>query len=131
MAVRIAGINIPNDKRVEIALTYIHGIGRTRSNKILTEAKVDKDTRVKDLEEAAVNILREIVEKKYIVEGDLRRDVQSNIKRLKEIGCYRGLRHTKRLPVRGQRTKTNSRTVRGNKRVTMGSGKSKAGLQKT
>lgn len=131
MAVRIAGVNIPNDKRIEIALTYIHGIGRMRSNKILTEAKVDKDTRVKDLEEAAVNILREIVEKKYTVEGDLRRDVQSNIKRLKEIGCYRGLRHTKRLPVRGQRTKTNSRTVRGNKRVTMGSGKSKAGLQKT
>jgi len=131
MAVRIAGVNIPNDKRIEIALTYIHGIGRTRSNKILTEAKVDKDQRVKDLKEADVNILREIVEKKYTVEGDLRREVASNIKRLKEIGCYRGLRHGKHLPVRGQRTKTNSRTVRGNKRVTMGSGKSKAGLQKT
>jgi small subunit ribosomal protein S13 len=131
MAVRIAGINIPNDKRIEIALTYIHGIGTTRANKILADAKVDKDTRVKDLKETEVNTLRELVEKKYTVEGDLRREVQSNIKRLREIGCYRGLRHGKHLPVRGQRTKTNSRTVRGNKRVTMGSGKSKAGLQKT
>jgi len=131
MAVRIAGVNIPNDKRVEIALTYIHGVGRMRSNKVLAEAKVDKNVRVKDLKEDEVNRLREIVEKKYTVEGDLRREVQSNIKRLREIGCYRGLRHAKHLPVRGQRTKTNSRTVRGNKRVTMGSGKSKAGLQKT
>ncbi|MFA5155383.1 MAG: 30S ribosomal protein S13 [Patescibacteria group bacterium] len=131
MAVRIAGVNIPNDKRIEIALTYIHGIGRTTANKILAAAKVNKDIRVKDLKEAEANALREIVEKKYTVEGDLRREVQSNIKRLREIGCYRGLRHGKHLPVRGQRTKTNSRTVRGNKRVTMGSGKSKAGLQKT
>lgn len=131
MAVRIAGVNIPNDKRIEIALTYIHGIGRTRSNVILVEAKVDKNIRVKDLKDDETNRLREIVEKKYTVEGDLRREVQSNIKRLKEIGSYRGLRHTKHLPARGQRTKTNSRTVRGNKRVTMGSGKSKAGLQKT
>lgn len=131
MAVRIAGVNIPNDKRVEIALTYIHGVGHTRSNKVLAEAKVNKDIRVKDLKEDEVNRLREIIEKKYTVEGDLRREVQSNIKRLREIGCYRGLRHAKHLPVRGQRTKTNSRTVRGNKRVTMGSGKSKAGLQKT
>jgi len=131
MAVRIAGVNIPNDKRVEIALTYIHGIGRMRSNKVLAEAKVDKNIRVKDLKDEEVNRLREIIEKKYTVEGDLRREVQSNIKRLHEIGCYRGLRHGKHLPVRGQRTKTNSRTVRGNKRVTMGSGKSKAGLQKT
>ncbi len=131
MAVRIAGVNIPNEKRVEIALTYIHGIGRMRSNKVLNEAKVDGNTRVKDLKDDEVNRLREIIEKKYTVEGDLRREVQSNIKRLREIGCYRGLRHGKHLPVRGQRTKTNSRTVRGNKRVTMGSGKSKAGLQKT
>ncbi len=131
MAVRIAGVNIPNDKRVEIALTYIFGIGRTRSVKILETAKVDKDIRVKDLKEVDVNLLREIIEKKFTVEGDLRREVQSNIKRLREIGCYRGLRHTKHLPVRGQRTKTNSRTVRGNKRVTAASGKSKAGLQKT
>jgi len=131
MAVRIAGVNIPIEKRIEIALTYIHGVGRSRSNKILATAKVNPDTRVKDLKEEDVNALRELVEKKYIVEGDLRREVQSNIKRLKEIGCFRGLRHLKHLPVRGQRTKTNSRTVRGNKRVTMGSGKSKAGLQKT
>lgn len=131
MAVRIAGINIPNDKRVEIALTYIYGIGKVKSNRILAEAKVNKDTRVNDLKEEEANLLREIIEKKNLVEGDLRRDIQSNIKRLKEIGCYRGTRHTKRLPARGQRTKTNSRTVRGNKRLTMGSGKSKAGLQKT
>lgn len=131
MAVRIAGVNIPNDKRVEIALTYIHGIGKTRSGQVLLAAKVDKNIRVQDLKEEEVNLLREIIEKKYTVEGDLRREVQSNIKRLREIGCYRGLRHAKHLPVRGQRTKTNSRTVRGNKRVTMGSGKSKAGLQKT
>jgi small subunit ribosomal protein S13 len=131
MAVRIAGVNIPNEKRIEIALTYIFGIGKTRSNQILATANVDKNIRVKDLKEADVNLLREIVEKKFTVEGDLRREVQSNIKRLREIGCYRGLRHTKHLPVRGQRTKTNSRTVRGNKRVTAVSGKSKAGLQKT
>lgn len=131
MAVRIAGINIPNDKRVEIALTYIHGIGRMRSNKVLDEAKVDKNVRVKDLKETEINLLREIIEKKYTVEGDLRREVQSNIKRLKEIGCYRGLRHAKHLPVRGQSTKNNNRTVRGNKRMTAVSGKSKAGLQKT
>lgn len=131
MAVRIAGVNIPNDKRVEIALTYIYGIGKVKSNRILAEAKVNRDTRVNDLKEEEANLLREIIEKKNLVEGDLRRDIQSNIKRLKEIGCYRGTRHAKRLPARGQRTKTNSRTVRGNKRLTMGSGKSKAGLQKT
>jgi small subunit ribosomal protein S13 len=131
MALRIAGVTLPNEKRIEIALTYIYGVGRERANKILAEAKINPDTRVNDLPEATANSLREIVEKKYTVEGDLRREVQSNIKRLKEIGCYRGLRHARHLPVRGQRTKTNSRTVRGNKRVTMGSGKSKAGLQKT
>ena len=128
---RIAGVNIPNDKRVEIALTYIYGISTTRAQKILATAKVNKETRVKDLEEAEVNVIREIVEKKYTVEGDLRREVQSNIKRLKDISSWRGSRHARRLPARGQRTKTNSRTVRGNKRVTMGSGKNKAGLQKT
>ena len=131
MAVRIAGVNIPNDKRVEIALTYILGIGLHRSQSILKTAKVDKNIRVTDLKEDEVNSIREIVEKKFTVEGDLRREVQSNIKRLKDINCWRGSRHARRLPVRGQRTKTNSRTVRGNKRVTMGSGKSKAGLQKT
>jgi len=131
MALRIAGVNVPNEKRIEIALTYIHGIGRSLAKKILASVKIDVNTKVKDLTETAANALREVVEKKHLVEGDLRRDVQSNIKRLKEIGSYRGLRHSKHLPTRGQRTKTNSRTVRGNKRVTMGSGKSKAGLQKT
>lgn len=131
MAVRISGVNIPNDKRVEIALTYIFGIGRSKANKILLEAKVDKNIRVKDLKDDQVNRLREIIEKHLTVEGDLRREVQSNIKRLKEINSWRGLRHSRHLPVRGQRTKTNSRTVRGNKRLTAASGKSKAGLQKT
>ena len=123
MAVRIAGVNLPNDKRIEVALTYIYGIGRSRAAKILEMAKVDRDIRVSDLKEDAVNTLREIIEKKFTVEGDLRRETQSNIKRLKEINCYRGSRHSKRLPARGQRTKTNSRTIRGNKRITMGSGK--------
>lgn len=131
MAVRIAGVNIPNDKRAEIALTYIFGIGLTRSKEILAEAKIDKNIRIKDLKEDEVNALRVVVEKNYVLEGDLRREIQSNIKRLKEINCYRGSRHAKRLPARGQRTKTNSRTVRGNKRVTMGSGKNKAANQKT
>lgn len=131
MALRIAGVNIPNDKRIEIALTYIYGVGRSRANKILVDAKIDPNIRVKDLKDADANRLREIVEKEFTIEGDLRREIQSNIKRLKEINCWRGLRHAKRLPVRGQRTKTNSRTIRGNRRSTMGSGKSKAGLQKT
>ena len=131
MAVRISGINIPTEKRVAIALTYIYGIGRSLATKILLEAKIDANKRVSELTEAEVNTLRDLVEKKYVVEGDLRREVQGNIRRLKDINSLRGLRHSRRLPVRGQRTKTNSRTVRGNKRVTMGSGKSKAGLQKT
>lgn len=129
MAIRIAGVNIPMEKKAAIALTYIYGIGNTRSQKILNDAKVDPETRMKDLKETEVNILREIVEKKFTVEGDLRREVASNVKRLKEINCYRGTRHTKHLPLRGQRTKTNSRTVRGNKRVTAVSGKAKAGLK--
>ncbi len=129
MAIRIAGVNIPIEKKAAIALTYIFGIGNTRSSKILADAKVDPETRMKDLKETEVNILREIIEKKFTVEGDLRREVQSNIKRLKEINSYRGSRHTKHLPLRGQRTKTNSRTVRGNKRVTAVSGKAKAGLK--
>lgn len=129
MAIRIAGVNIPMEKKAAIALTYIYGIGNTRSLKILAEAKVDAEARMKDLKEAEVNVLREIVEKKYTVEGDLRREVSSDIKRLKEINCYRGTRHAKHLPLRGQRTKTNSRTVRGNKRVTAVSGKAKAGLK--
>jgi len=130
MAVRIAGVTIPNDKRVEIALTYIFGIGITRSKEILTKVKINPDTRVKDLAEEDVNSLRTEVEKKYKLEGDLRREIASNIKRLKDINCYRGLRHAKKLPVRGQRTKTNSRTIRGGKRTTVGSGR-KPSAQKT
>lgn len=130
MAVRIAGVMIPNEKRVEIALTYVYGIGRKTSNKILTTAKVDKETRVKDLKEDEINRLRALIEKDMKVEGDLRREVSANIKRLKDIGSYRGSRHTKHLPARGQRTKTNNRTVRGNVRRTATSGK-KASAQKT
>lgn len=129
MAIRIAGVNLPVEKKADIALTYIFGIGNTRSRKILAEANVNTETRLKDLKESEINAIREIVEKKNTVEGDLRREVASNIKRLKEINCYRGTRHTKHLPLRGQRTKTNSRTVRGNKRVTAVSGKAKAGLK--
>jgi len=130
MAVRIAGVTIPNDKKVEFSLTYIFGIGRNTSQKILKEAKVDPDKRVKDLTEEEANKLRVIIEKQHRVEGDLRREIGSNVKRLKEIGAYRGMRHTKGLPVRGQRTKTNSRTVRGNSRKTAGSGR-KQSAQKT
>jgi small subunit ribosomal protein S13 len=129
MAIRIAGVNLPVEKKADIALTSIFGIGNTRSRKILAEANVNTETRLKDLQESEINAIREIVEKKNTVEGDLRREVSSNIKRLKEINCYRGTRHTKHLPLRGQRTKTNSRTVRGNKRMTAGSGKAKSGLK--
>lgn len=130
MAVRIAGTILPNDKRVEIGLTYILGIGRKLSKEVLDKAGIDANIRVKDLTEDQANNLRTIVEKNYRVEGDLRREVFGNIKRLKEIKCYRGLRHGKNLPVRGQRTKTNNRTVRGNIRKTMGSGRKDA-AQKT
>ncbi len=126
MAVRISGITIPNHKKVEVALTYIYGIGPDKSKKILEKLKINPDTRVKDIPEEDANRLRTEIEKNYKVEGDLRRDVASNVKRLKEIGAYRGSRHAKNLPVRGQRTKTNSRTVRGGKRVTVGSGKKPA-----
>jgi len=130
MALRIAGINLPNDKRVEIGLTYIYGIGKNLSNKILKTANIDPNIRVKDLTEDQGNALRTVVEKEYRVEGDLKREVIGNIKRLKEIKSYRGSRHSKNLPARGQRTKTNTRTVRGNVRKTMGSGRKDAG-QKT
>ncbi len=130
MAVRIAGVNIPNEKRVEIALTYIYGIGRFAANKILVSAKINPDTRVKDLKEDEANRLRVLIEKDMKVEGDLRRDVSANIKRLRDINAYRGVRHGKHLPVRGQRTKTNNRTVRGNVRRTATSGK-KGAAQKT
>ncbi|MFO7152560.1 MAG: 30S ribosomal protein S13 [Bacillales bacterium] len=121
---RIAGVDLPKDKRVEIALTYIYGIGRSLSNKILQEAGVNPDTRVKDLTEKEISNLRDIIEKNYKVEGDLRREVAMNIKRLVEIGCYRGIRHRKGLPVRGQRTRTNARTRKG-PRKTVGAKRSK------
>lgn len=121
---RIAGVDLPREKRVEIALTYIYGIGRPRANKILEAVGVNPDTRVKDLTEAEATKLREYIDKNYKVEGDLRRDVSLSIKRLMEIGCYRGLRHRKGLPVRGQRTKTNARTRKGPKK-TVGAKRSK------
>jgi small subunit ribosomal protein S13 len=130
MAVRIAGVNIPNNKRVEIALTYIYGIGLPLSQKILADLKINPDIRVNDLTDEQTNSLRNKIEKNYPVEGDLKREVISNIKRLKDIKCYRGTRHSKGLPARGQRTKTNNRTVRGNVRKTTGSGRKDAS-QKT
>ncbi len=120
---RIAGVNIPDNKRIEIALTYIYGIGRTLSNKILAQAKIDPNIRAQKLTAEEVNRLREVIEKGLRVEGELRRTKMMNIKRLRDIGSYRGVRHAKGLPVRGQRTKTNTRTVRGNVRKTMGSGR--------
>ena len=114
---RIAGIDLPREKRIEIGLTYIYGIGRTSANKILAEAGISPDVRVKDLSEEDEAKLREIIGHEYTVEGDLRRNVAMDIKRLTEIGCYRGLRHRKGLPVRGQRSKTNARTRKGPKRT--------------
>ncbi len=114
---RIAGIDIPREKRVEIALTYVFGIGLPTSQKLLAQANVNPDTRVRDLTEEQVNRLREIIDRRYKVEGDLRREVAMNIKRLQEIGSYRGLRHRRSLPLRGQRTKTNARQRRGPKRT--------------
>lgn len=110
---RIAGITLPPEKRIEIGLTYIYGIGRSKANKILEEAKIDKDKKVKTLSEDEINKIRKIIEKREKIEGDLRKDVTLNIKRLVDIGCYRGLRHRRKLPVRGQRTKTNARTRKG------------------
>ena len=114
---RIAGIDIPREKRVEIALTYIYGIGLSTSQKVLAQANVNPDTRVRDLTDEQVNRLREIIDRRYTVEGDLRRETAMNIKRLGEIGSYRGLRHRRNLPVRGQRTKTNARQRRGPKKT--------------
>jgi small subunit ribosomal protein S13 len=114
---RISGIDIPREKRVEISLTYIFGIGLPTSQKIVAQANINPDTRVRDLTEDQVNRLREIIDRRYKVEGDLRREVALNIKRLQEIGSYRGLRHRRNLPVRGQRTKTNARQRRGPKRT--------------
>jgi small subunit ribosomal protein S13 len=126
---RIAGVTLPPNKKTEFALCYIYGIGHVTARKVLAETKVDGNIRIKDLSEDDVNKLRSLIEKTYKVEGELRRDVLANIKRLKDIGSYRGVRHAKGLPVRGQRTKTNNRTVRGNVRRTMGSGRTK--LEKT
>jgi small subunit ribosomal protein S13 len=117
---RIAGVDLPRGKRVEVALTYIYGIGRTTSRDILSQTDVDPDTRVKDLAEAEISSLREVIGRDYRVEGDLRREVTMNIKRLQEIGCYRGIRHRRNLPVRGQRTRTNARCKRGARRTVPG-----------
>ncbi len=114
---RIAGVDLPRDKRVEIGLTYIYGIGRTSSNRILTEAGVNPDTRVRDLTDEEVKKIASVIDETQMVEGDLRREIAMNIKRLQEIGCYRGIRHRKGLPVRGQKTKTNARTRKGPKRT--------------
>ena len=114
---RISGVDLPNDKRVEIGLTYIFGIGLSSSRKILQKTGINPDTRVKDLNNDEISKLREIIDREYKVEGDLRRNVALDIKRLQEIGCYRGIRHRKGLPVRGQRTKTNARTRKGPKRT--------------
>lgn len=121
--IRIAGVMIPENKRIEYSLPYVYGIGHSLAVKILDEAHIDIGKKAKQLTSDEVNKLRDIVEKKYRVEGDLKREIIMNIKRLKDIGCYRGTRHMKSLPTRGQRTKTNSRTRRGNQRKTMGSGR--------
>lgn len=117
---RIAGVNIPTNKRVVISLTYIFGIGQTNSRDILAKAKVSEDARVKDLSDSEVDTIRDIINADYTVEGDMRREVTMNIKRLTDLGCYRGLRHRKGLPVRGQRSKTNARTRKGPRRTVAG-----------
>lgn len=120
---RIAGVDLPRDKRIEIGLTYIYGIGRESANQILEATKINPDTRVKDLDENDVATLRNYIEKHYSVEGDLRKEVSMNIKHLSEIGCYRGIRHRRGLPVRGQNTRTNCRTRKGPRKAVAGSSK--------
>ena len=127
---RIEGVDLPRDKRVEISLTYIYGVGRSTSTDILAQAGVDPNTRVRDLAEDEITRLREIIARNYRVEGDLRREVGMNIKRLMEIGCYRGLRHRRGLPVHGQRTKTNARTRKGPKRTVAGRGRRRGAKKK-
>ncbi len=127
---RIEGIDLPRNKRVEIGLQYIYGIGPTRARSIIAATRVNPDTRVKDLSETDVSALREFIGKTYKVEGDLRREVQMNIKRLIEIGCYRGLRHRRNLPVNGQRTRTNSRTRKGPKKTVAGRGRRRGATKK-
>ena len=124
---RIEGVDLPRNKRVEVGLTYLFGVGPTRSHKILSATRVNPDTRIKDLTEAEVTAIREFISKNYKVEGDLRREQQMNIKRLIEIGSYRGLRHRRNLPVRGQRTKTNARTRKGTKKTVAGRGRRRGG----
>jgi len=127
---RIAGVDLPRSKRVEVGLTYIYGIGRSSSSDILAKAEVSPDTRVRDLSETEVTRLREVIEREHRVEGDLRREVSMNIKRLMEIGSYRGLRHRRNLPVRGQRTRTNARTKRGPKKTVAGRGRRRGAKKK-
>ncbi len=127
---RIEGVDLPRNKRIEVALTYIFGIGPTRAQRILFDTKVNPDIRVKDLNESDVNLLRDYIGQTYKVEGDLRREVQMNIKRLIEIGCYRGLRHRRNLPVHGQRTRTNSRTRKGPKKTVAGRGRRRGATKK-
>jgi small subunit ribosomal protein S13 len=127
---RIAGVDLPRNKRVEVGLTYIYGIGRTTSNEILGQAQINPDKRVRDLAESEIAALREIIDRNHHVEGDLRREVQMNIKRLMEIGCYRGLRHRRNLPVHGQRTRTNARTKRGPKKTVPGRGRRRGAKKK-
>jgi small subunit ribosomal protein S13 len=127
---RIEGIDLPREKRIEIGLTYIHGIGRTTSRRVLQSTGVHPDTRVRDLTEDQVAALRDIIGQRLTVEGDLRREMQMNIKRLVEIGCYRGLRHRRNLPVRGQRTRTNSRTRKGPKKTVAGRGRRRGAKKK-
>lgn len=127
---RIEGVDLPRNKRVEIALTYIYGIGRTRANQIISATKVNPDIRVKDLAETDVSLLREYITKNFKVEGDLRREVQMSVKRLIEIGCYRGLRHRRNLPARGQRTRTNARTSKGPKKTVAGRGRRRGATKK-
>jgi len=127
---RIAGVDLPRNKRIEVALTYIYGIGRSTSRKILAQTGINPDTRVKDLAESEISRLREFIDRNYRVEGDLRREVAMNIKRLIEIGCYRGIRHRRNLPVRGQRTRTNARTKRGPRKTVPGRGRRRGARKK-
>jgi len=127
---RIEGVDLPRNKRVEVGLTYIYGIGLPRAQKVLAETRINPDTRIKDLTDAEVSLLRDYIGQNYKVEGDLRREVQLNIKRLIEIGSYRGLRHRRNLPVRGHRTRTNSRTVKGPKKTVAGRGRRRGAKKK-
>ena len=127
---RIEGVDLPRNKRIEVALNYLYGIGPSRSRQILASTKVNPDVRVKDLTESDLSLLRDYISKNYKVEGDLRREVQMNIKRLIEIGCYRGLRHRRNLPARGQRTRTNARTRKGPKKTVAGRGRRRGAAKK-